>query len=53
MIDLELVSMRPDPGDTGLYSDLTPTPAELQALWDKGREETAALAKAGSSPPSS
>eukprot|EP00170_Pyropia_yezoensis_P004756 contig_19386_g4770 len=54
VIDLELVSMRADPGDTGLYTDLTPAPDELEALWKKGREETAAAeVKAGSSRPPS
>lgn len=54
VIDLELVSMRADPGDTGLYTDLTPAPDELEALWKKGREETAAAeVNAGSSPPPS
>lgn len=46
--------MRADPGDTGLYTDLTPSPDELQALWKKGRAETAAAQpKAGSSDPPS
>lgn len=51
VIDLELVSMRADPGDTGLYTDVTPSPAELSALWDKGREETAAARAAAGLPP--
>lgn len=54
VMDLELVSMRADPGDTGLYTDLTPAPSELEALWEKGRAETAAArAKAGSTAPAS
>lgn len=43
--------MRADPGDTGLYTDLTPSPAELGALWEKGREETAAARAAAGLPP--
>ncbi|GAB0488843.1 hypothetical protein MMPV_000054 [Pyropia vietnamensis] len=54
VIDLELVSMRPDPDDTGLYTDLTPTPAELEAIWEEARAETAAArAKAEAPPPPS
>eukprot|EP00168_Porphyra_purpurea_P005553 TRINITY_DN1662_c0_g1_i5.p1 TRINITY_DN1662_c0_g1~~TRINITY_DN1662_c0_g1_i5.p1 ORF type:complete len:361 (-),score=85.95 TRINITY_DN1662_c0_g1_i5:587-1507(-) len=46
VIDLELVAVRPDPNDTGLYTDLTPAPDDLAALWEKGRADTAAAAAA-------
>jgi len=46
VIDLELVAVRPDTNDTGLYTDLTPAPADLAALWEKGRADTAAAAAA-------
>ena len=55
VFDLELVAVLPDTNDTGLYTDLTPAPADLAALWEKGRADTAAAAAAATkaSPPQS